>query len=254
MAITTSIISKWKTESDRSHIAVWPDGCRDIIFIHTPGSPVKMICTGLDFSMRHVETLPGSLFAGIRFKPGVSFPWDRGNPSGKTSDTDITDFNRSLKQELDRLKNSPDGIHDLILELTDKCAEPSPDWISDHLDLIKSGIPQTAPYKSRERTIRRNFVRHTGAPPKFWRNLQRARTAAFRIVSSQRGLSDIAADLYFSDQAHMTREIRKWFDRTPASLRNDRERVLTMLSSPDAFGSQSAFMKYGSNSGEGLMV
>jgi AraC-like DNA-binding protein len=55
-------------------------------------------------------------------------------------------------------------------------------------------------------------------PPDFWRLLGRARRAAGRIASGAR-LAEVADDAGYSDQAHMTRELARWFGMSPGQLR-----------------------------------
>nr|WP_246236896.1 helix-turn-helix domain-containing protein [Pontixanthobacter rizhaonensis] len=72
------------------------------------------------------------------------------------------------------------------------------------------------------RTLQRQF-RKLGLPaPEYWRLLGRARRSA-QFLAQTPCLSQIAADCGYSDQAHMTREFKRWFGKALAQLRQDQD-------------------------------
>ncbi|MEC9402698.1 MAG: helix-turn-helix domain-containing protein, partial [Pseudomonadota bacterium] len=80
------------------------------------------------------------------------------------------------------------------------------------------------------RTLQRRFREQGLPPPEYWRLLARARRAA-GLLATEVPLVEIAAVCGFSDQAHMTRDLRRWFGRSPAQLRRDPD-SLSLLSQP----------------------
>lgn len=74
-----------------------------------------------------------------------------------------------------------------------------------------------------ERQFQRCFKRHMGLSPKFWLRVKRFEGALVSIAknreSGMAGLVGVAADIGFSDQAHMSREFRAISGNTPLSLR-----------------------------------
>lgn len=59
------------------------------------------------------------------------------------------------------------------------------------------------------RTLQRRMRASTGFPPKRFLAMQRFRRSVYEIATRNVGLSLIAVDLGFSDQAHLTREFRR---------------------------------------------
>ena len=67
--------------------------------------------------------------------------------------------------------------------------------------------------------LSRGFSRHTGVSLTRYRNRVRVGNAMTRLAEGQDNLADLAADLGFSDQAHLTRTIREHVGHTPMALR-----------------------------------
>lgn len=80
------------------------------------------------------------------------------------------------------------------------------------------------------RTLQR-LLRQKGLPaPDFWRRLGRARQAACLLRDST-NLTSIAYEAGYSDQAHMTRDFRRWFGLTPSQLRANSQCLLDVTQS-----------------------
>ena len=69
------------------------------------------------------------------------------------------------------------------------------------------------------RTLQRRVRTSTGCPPKRFLAVQRFRRSLYEIAAGGDGLSMIACDLGFSDQAHLTREFRRHAGVTPGAFR-----------------------------------
>ena len=69
------------------------------------------------------------------------------------------------------------------------------------------------------RTLQRRVRSTTGCPPKRFLALQRFRRSLYEIAAGGEGLSAIASDLGYSDQAHLTREFRRHSGSTPGAFR-----------------------------------
>jgi AraC-like DNA-binding protein len=70
-----------------------------------------------------------------------------------------------------------------------------------------------------EATVTRGFKQVFGIPPSRFRAHSRAKLAWYMINSSNVRLCDVAANLGFSDQAHMTRALRILTGKTPSICR-----------------------------------
>lgn len=69
------------------------------------------------------------------------------------------------------------------------------------------------------RTLQRQVRARTGLPPKRYATLQRFDSALRMLVSDDGSLPDIAADLGYSDQAHMTADLTRHAGVSPARFR-----------------------------------
>jgi AraC-like DNA-binding protein len=77
----------------------------------------------------------------------------------------------------------------------------------------------TSPYR-----LSRAFTRELGVSLTHYRNRVRVGGALDRLSDGEQRLAELAADLGFADQAHLTRTIRRHLGHTPAALR----RLLSM--------------------------
>ncbi len=77
-----------------------------------------------------------------------------------------------------------------------------------------AGLLKVSPYR-----LSRLFSQHTGVSLTRYRNRVRVGQAMNRLVEGETGLADLAADLGFADQAHLTRTVREHLGRTPTTLR-----------------------------------
>jgi AraC-like DNA-binding protein len=68
-------------------------------------------------------------------------------------------------------------------------------------------------------SVARGFLRAYGVSPKRYRSEVRALEAARSVARSRLALAELALELGFSDQAHMTRAVVELTGRTPAALR-----------------------------------
>jgi len=73
------------------------------------------------------------------------------------------------------------------------------------------------PLQLSDRSIQRRFLRSTGLTYGAVRQIERAERAA-ALLESGKGILDVAEDLGFSDQAHLTRALRRYLGRTPGRI------------------------------------
>ncbi|MFI0357467.1 helix-turn-helix domain-containing protein [Actinomadura sp. 9N407] len=77
-----------------------------------------------------------------------------------------------------------------------------------------AGLLQVSPYR-----LSRVFSREMGVSLTRYRNRVRVGQVMERLERGERGLAGLAADLGFSDQAHLTRTVREHLGHTPTALR-----------------------------------
>ena len=184
------ILAHWqhKTESDESFL-ILPDGCRDVVLVHTEQAGVQWFFSALQDAPLSVTLAAGAEVEGFRLAAG--------------SRLDEQCLNAELAQAQSRAE-----LHAVIATASRREAA-----IADALASLAAGEPiPTDP--AAQRRWQRLFRLHAGRPPVFWRNLARARQAARQL---QRGLPsiEVAGECGYSDQAHLSREMQRWFGMSP---------------------------------------
>ncbi len=202
------LLVRWshRVETDGATL-VYPDGCRDLLSITAPDGQSQVMLTDWDDGPRKVDLVAGTAFIGYRLRPGVLI-----DPA-----------------DLQALAGRADALDRYIAGMA--VADPDLDQIVEALARTPdSGSAVSRQAGVSQRTLQRHF-RDRGLPsPDFWRLLGRARRAGV-LLGTDRPLADIAYELGYSDQAHMTREMVRWFGRTPSRLRRD-PALLSVLSQP----------------------
>jgi AraC-like DNA-binding protein len=199
---------KWHYRIEAREMAlIFPDGCRDVIIVQAPGQPDEVFLTDLDLQPRQAELRPETEMTGYRLRPGAAV--DR-----KTLDA-IAVCSDMAEEFLGNELAEANELDEIILALTRPLATVE----------AVSRLAGVA-----VRTMQRRFREASLPPPDYWRLLGRARMAAC-LLSSDLPLAEIADNCGFSDQAHMTRDMKRWFGGTPAQLRQD-PHVLMLLSQP----------------------
>ena len=77
-----------------------------------------------------------------------------------------------------------------------------------------AGLLMVSPYR-----LSRVFSHHVGVSLTHYRNRVRVGQALDRLTHGDTGLADLAADLGFADQPHLTRTVREHLGHTPVALR-----------------------------------
>lgn len=107
-------------------------------------------------------------------------------------------------------------------------ARPTGEALGDWPDLLARRLRQLAPFHLadwassngiRPETVSRGFARAYAVTPHLYRAEARGRQAIAAIRSGAGSLAGIAAELGFSDQAHMTRIVRHLSGQTPGEWR-----------------------------------
>lgn len=186
---------------------VLPDGCRDVLVVRQPGGSVRVFLTPFDFRPRYADLAVGVEILGYRLRPGAVIPV----PALRTIAKTPIEAEAILEDECGEWSDLDDAIEALT--------EPgmTVETVARHLGVST-------------RTMQRYFLARNLPPPDFWRLLARARRAAVMLTSTE-ALAAIAEDCGFSDQAHMTRDLARWFGATPAQLRRNGH-MLNLLRQP----------------------
>ena len=194
------ILATWEAIAEHPlDIRVLPDGCRDLILCLAPGAAPHWFISDLDDRTRVVRMDPAIRLIGFRLRPGT-----------------VLDLDRLAGMEPDP-EQAAQRIHDVATQ---------PAAVSEALNCLASGARSIADSAGdlgvSQRTLQRLVMGSTGRSPAFWLLLARARRSA-RVVLDGASLADTAYSHGYADQAHMTREFRRWFDVSPRRLGRDAE-------------------------------
>ncbi len=190
----------WRfTARERTTVRVAPDGCRDVIIVvPRAGAPVSFVSALADAT----ETpgfAAGDRAVGVRLRPGA-----------QVDERALADLLRGGERSDDEDLSSAIGA---VVTLDGRvrealgCLREAPALATAHRLLGVS-----------ERSLERLLSQRTQRGPLFWRNLARARRCA-RALAGAAPLAHLAAEHGYADQAHMTRDLRRWFGAAPRRLR-----------------------------------
>lgn len=203
--MTASVLEAWShVAGQHGHSRIVPDGCRDLIRIATPGMRPFFVISELGSGCEWVAHTAGTVYHGFRLRPGA------------------------IMDELPLLalgRSAPEADSSRILDWLDSHSRVEV-LVEDALAHLADGRMPTD--SSAQRRLERLLKKATGRPPMFWRGLARARHAA-RLLAGDADLAALAVDAGYADQAHLSREMRRWFGASPKDLRNDGA-LLTLIS------------------------
>ena len=202
MAGVTGVLDLWQHyQSTTSTVDIPPDGCRDIIVALPRSGPGAWTLFPLADATERKVVEAGTTLMGARLRPGALLDADAFLGLARES------------------PSSPDGLLSRLEAFVTVDGD-----VDEALALLaQPGAPVERCARSAgvsERSFQRLVLGGTGRSPVFWRQLARARRAARSLFNTP----DIPAAAYengFSDQAHLTREMRRWFGNTPANIRHD---------------------------------
>lgn len=192
--MSTAVLARWSYHTKNgADVVVLPDGCRDIVRREDPGRGVRWFVTDIDDSARKLVLPSETTLVGWRLKPGAEV----------------------CAQEVGRLSLHSSENEKGVL----RCCELSPQREELLLALRAAASLDHACRLAglSRRTMQRTALKVTGRSPRFWMQLARIRRAA-RALGADENIGRTAYCTGFSDQAHLTREMRRWFSVTPRGL------------------------------------
>jgi AraC-like DNA-binding protein len=208
----------WYTvdESDGVYLAA-ADACYDLIFTTRPDASRRVLLSGPATRPTEVPYQAGNRSVGIRFRRGTYFTHvdpiemqDRTialpTPGGSTFElagatwpfpgfADADDL-------LDAFANRGLLAHDHVVDAT--------------LDGAQTRFSA--------RSVQRHFQQATGLSPHRVEQIERARIAAARLRAGE-AITDVAYDLGYADQSHLTREVKRLTGYTPGQAQRRDEPV-----------------------------
>jgi hypothetical protein len=186
-----------------------PDGCWDIVVRRVDGR-IELLQTGLITRPVELAYAAGDEYVSISFKPGVFMPQlpgkrmlDRGlmrpTPSARTfrlahETLEIPTFDNA-EGLVDRLVR-----RDLIVR-----------------DEIVEGVVEGRPRAIHPRSVQRHFLESMGLTAKRLEQIRRACQAVELLAQGKRAI-DVALELGYADQSHLTRALKAIMGRTPGEI------------------------------------
>ena len=224
------ILQRWTHRSEgTARSVIIPDECRDLIHWSVPGKRPWWTLSHLQDGVVVADIPRGAVLVGYRLAPGAQLP-QRVFDDLERCPADDPD--RTIVRVIDEVRCNP-----RVVEALAAVAELSQTVETAAADL---GVSR--------RTLERVLLLHTGRAPVFWSQLARVRAAARLLVAGMR-LADAALETGYSDQAHMTRAVGRWFGVRPTDLPRH-QNLAAQLSSPgyDAATGEQISTRYPSGS------
>lgn len=186
-----------------------PDGCWDLVVRRVAGR-VELLQTGLITRPVELAYAAGDEYLSISFKPGVFMP---ALPGKRMVDRGLmrpTPSPRTFWLEQDELEiptfdNAESLIDRLVLrELLVR-------------DEIVEGVVEGRARAIHPRSVQRHFLDSMGLTAKRLQQIQRACRAVELLGGGQRPV-DVALELGYADQSHLTRALKAMMGTTPGQL------------------------------------
>ena len=216
----------WTRRASGEATRVVPDGCVDLIWI---GGRLEI--AGPDSGHREVGLVAGRRIAGVRLRPGAARLLLGETPASEVLDAqpalgDVWGNDAGRLEE--RIADEPDSWQVADRLADELCArldrfEPDPVAVAvaDALDRPRPpAIAQTAwEFGFSERQLRRRVIAAVGYGPKTLEQILRFRRAtASAEAEAEPNWARVAVEQGYADQAHLSRQVRRWSGRTPRDL------------------------------------
>ena len=229
-ALAEFVQSFWRIETDAaedSQEEVEPDGCFDIVVYIRKNGRNKVYLTGIWDKPIMVITPSDSNIVGVRFYPVAVALFLRmtlaelKNLSCPFS-SDMVYESAGISLDYLFTERNPDDIIAFLKVYLTLRLEFGEDLRDNYLyALLNAGLDSSVSAFSAgvglsERQLNRKFSAMFGLPPKSYLNILRFIQARQLLRSgSEPSLAGIAAAAGYSDQAHFTREFKKYSGKTP---------------------------------------
>jgi AraC-like DNA-binding protein len=205
------VLAVWRHAArDRSHAVVLPDGCCDLIGRTDRRGRTRWFLSTLSETAYSVGFDVGERFVGFRLRPGTGV---------------------ASEDLLAALHGRAPSNEQLLARIEDCCRLDT--RLADALACLERARTVTMAASDlgvSARSLERLVADQTGRSPGYWKGLARVRRAG-RALCSQEPLSDLALEHGYADQAHMCRDIRRWFGLPPTALRRRADLLATLQAS-----------------------
>lgn len=186
-----------------------PDGCWDLV-VRKVGGRVEILQTGVITRPVALPYRAGDEYISISFKPGVFMPPLAGQAMVDRAMLRPTPTPRAFWLDQEKLEvptfDNAEGLVDRLVrrELLVR-------------DEIVAGVVEGRPWAISPRSVQRHFLRAVGVTAKRLEQIERACRAVALLEAGRRPI-DVALELGYADQAHLTRALRALMGRTPGQI------------------------------------
>ena len=188
-----------------------PDGCWDLVVRRVQGGRgLQLLQTGLITRPVELSYEAGDEYLSISFKPGVFMPRLPGKRMVDRGLLRPTPSPRTFRLEQDELEiptfDNAEGLVDRLVrrELIVR-------------DEIVEGVVEGRPRAIHPRSVQRHFLETMGLTAKRLEQIRRAGRAIELLTAGRRAV-DVALELGYSDQSHLTRALKAIMGRTPGEV------------------------------------
>ena len=196
-------------EADACEVAL-PDGSWDLLFVRRAHGPLVVIQTGQIAAPLTVDSRAGDEMLTIAFKPEVYMPRMPGHLTFSQGVPRPVEADRSFWIGPERFEVPDfDNVEHLLAALARK-------GVLERDPVVLRAL-QGARQRLDERSIQRHFAEVTGLGLKAFQQIARAHEAA-RLLREGQPASQVAAELGFSDQAHLTHSLKRFLGQTPRQI------------------------------------
>jgi AraC-like DNA-binding protein len=208
---------------------VLPDACIDIVFVNDE----LPVVVGPYMESFIARLPPGTNIIGARFHPGRAFGFLRHPASALLNQAVPVDalWNKAAHSDFVSLVCEGTGVVGRLAALEtalmrclpragsiDLAVAAGIKWLADHPEARVEQLSDRIGISNRQ--FRRRFSTAVGYCPKMFQQVLRFQYLLNRAthVQGRPRLADLSADAGYADQAHMTREVRRFSDVSPAEL------------------------------------
>jgi AraC-like DNA-binding protein len=207
---------------------VLPDACVDLVFFQ--GESPAVIGPWTEAFV--ADLAPGTRITGVRFQPGKAAAV-LGLPA-----CELTNRQEAVRDiwsagarapfagvgEMATFRAARFALEDALLrhlrnvEAADSGVEAAVDWIARHPSARVEKLSEFAGISGRQ--MHRRFSAAVGYGPKTFQSILRFQRLLYLASTGavDRGLADLASLAGYSDQSHMTREVRRFAGKSPRQL------------------------------------
>lgn len=212
---------------------IFPDGCISLIYRRNEKHNFSLMAlAGLAIEPLKFQVLPGDIYWSARFSPAASRKILQGNPADWKSQPLVDEkllphLTRNWIDEFGACRNFAEAIGIYEKRLATLGIKPA-DLDAKVVEAVKIITASASEIKISEvaekiglsaRQLQRRFLYASGITPKQFVRVQRFRRAAIKLVKeTEARLVDCAAEMGFTDQAHLSRESHLLIGHAPKSF------------------------------------